>query len=490
MDNKTVSLTETSVADTLNLASKSSSSLPIATNIPLEIFANICKYLQLFDLSKLTRVCKQYRIYLMSPANQDIWRTSRLEFLSYPKLLPEGMTEQDFFKLTSTMKGCQFCGTRNSQISLHWEFRVRCCDECYQTKAIELTKDADPIEVDGQKIPEELKSCLSYKDSPYRNLHWLQVDSLYLQLCKTFWIPEITVTAQQYENVACSERQEWILERQKKKDFWLNEGLEGYKSAFKKEMINWQNEIKDRFNKEKDHLLEDVLKRYPAKNFLKEYAYKVNTVASPRFYGFKMNENDWSIWHNNAVNELIEKIAEPRKKEIREKIRSLISPQPKSNARVVKKVQYFKNYYPLRNDIEITKGSNQFVILPTDPLLECFNLCPSYINPPYHDNDLTKPWEEEFLTNTLIPRLQEEASKRSKGMTEAWARQYKCAREFGLDSFHVFTCRICGVTSRGTRIFRLQSIMQHLRSQHQIYVRHADNIGVDAEEAIYHFWRS
>ena len=116
-----------------NEATDSMTSYSIATDIPLEVFANICKYLPPSTLFKLTSVCKQYRIYLMSFENQDIWRTSRLGFLSYPKLPPPAsMTEQDYIKLTAAEGGCQFYGTRKSQIAFYWVFRVRCCNKCHE----------------------------------------------------------------------------------------------------------------------------------------------------------------------------------------------------------------------------------------------------------------------------------------------------------------------------------------------------------------------
>ncbi len=105
----------------------------VVTEISLETFTNICKYLPPSTLFKVASVCKQFRMYLMSSENQDIWQTSRLEFLSYPKLPPPaGMTEQDYIKLTAIERGCQLCGTRKSEIKLHWEFRIRCCDKCYE----------------------------------------------------------------------------------------------------------------------------------------------------------------------------------------------------------------------------------------------------------------------------------------------------------------------------------------------------------------------
>ncbi len=207
----------------------------------------------------------------------------------------------------------------------------------------------------------------------------------------------------------------------------------------------------------------------------------------------------------------------------------MIVPQVKSTARIVKKIQYFKDFslsslfsdlfddltfhqkqydadfYTDITDMEISLGStnieeskqpNQFSISPTDPLLELFNICPSYINHinhPIHDDDLARLWSEEFLVNTLIPQLQKEASELSKSnsdKTGAWARNVKCVHDFKLEDCPIFLCLICGHTTRGTRLFKYQSIKQHFLSQHQISKIDLDdvNIGVDFEEAIYYFW--
>src|ERR1043165_1517755 len=57
------------------------------TSVP-EIFTKICEHLTPIDIFKLSKVCKQYRNFLCtsSPVSQNIWRTSRMKFLTYPKL--------------------------------------------------------------------------------------------------------------------------------------------------------------------------------------------------------------------------------------------------------------------------------------------------------------------------------------------------------------------------------------------------------------------
>src|SRR6266498_5213852 len=100
---------------------------PIVTSIPPEIFAKICEHLTPIDIFKLSTVCKQYRGFLYtsgSATSQNIWRTSRTKFLTYPELSPpQGMEEEKYIRITNFDKSCEFCGTRDSGSSrIYWEF--------------------------------------------------------------------------------------------------------------------------------------------------------------------------------------------------------------------------------------------------------------------------------------------------------------------------------------------------------------------------------
>src|SRR6266542_2323508 len=76
--------------------------IPIAITIPPEIFIKICEHLHPSDLLTLTGVCKRFRGFLCSPESsitQDIWRTSRIKFLSGLQLSPpEGMYEEEYIR--------------------------------------------------------------------------------------------------------------------------------------------------------------------------------------------------------------------------------------------------------------------------------------------------------------------------------------------------------------------------------------------------------
>ncbi|CAG8682575.1 11294_t:CDS:2 [Gigaspora margarita] len=84
----------------------------IFPTLPPEMFINICQYLPPKDLLSLAQVCKLFNRYLCSEnstTTQEIWRTSRIEFLPFLQMPPpDGMNERQYVKLVLD-RGCQFC---------------------------------------------------------------------------------------------------------------------------------------------------------------------------------------------------------------------------------------------------------------------------------------------------------------------------------------------------------------------------------------------
>jgi len=109
-------------------------SLTSITNIPNEIFAQICAHLPPSDLLTLTLVCRQLNELLCSPNSeqtQAIWRNSRERFLRFFQLNPPpGLDEKSYFVLRKLENGCQFCHHGIGLIKVYWEFFVRCCEAC------------------------------------------------------------------------------------------------------------------------------------------------------------------------------------------------------------------------------------------------------------------------------------------------------------------------------------------------------------------------
>jgi hypothetical protein len=112
---------------------------PIA-NLPPEVFAKLCIFLPPADLLTLSQVCRKFLGYLCAPnsfSTQQIWKESRLQFMPEEDMPPpKGMNEKKYVELLMTERGCQIC-KRVKSCNIHWEFEVRCCEECFLKKTVQ-----------------------------------------------------------------------------------------------------------------------------------------------------------------------------------------------------------------------------------------------------------------------------------------------------------------------------------------------------------------
>jgi hypothetical protein len=102
------------------------------TDVPNEIFVQICANLPPSDLLSLTLVCKKLKSLLCSPGSKEtqaIWRTSRIRFMRFLQSPPPHNMDEKSYIVLKQDKGCQFCNEKNF-VKVYWEFRVRCCDLC------------------------------------------------------------------------------------------------------------------------------------------------------------------------------------------------------------------------------------------------------------------------------------------------------------------------------------------------------------------------
>jgi hypothetical protein len=109
----------------------------VITNLPPELFAKFCTFLSPADLFTLSRVCRKFRKYLCAPnslSTQQIWRESRLQFMTEVVPPPEGMTEEKYIILLMKEQGCQICNSQRCKI--YWEFEVRCCEVCFLNNTV------------------------------------------------------------------------------------------------------------------------------------------------------------------------------------------------------------------------------------------------------------------------------------------------------------------------------------------------------------------
>ncbi|CAG8747967.1 8272_t:CDS:2, partial [Funneliformis mosseae] len=109
------------------------------TKLPPELFAEFCAYLSPNDLFILSKVCRKFYSYLSAPnsfTTQQIWKISRLKFMTCDWMPPpNGMSEKCYVELLITERGCQICKIKK-QCKIYWEFGVRCCSGCFIKKTV------------------------------------------------------------------------------------------------------------------------------------------------------------------------------------------------------------------------------------------------------------------------------------------------------------------------------------------------------------------
>ncbi|RIA99430.1 hypothetical protein C1645_857139 [Glomus cerebriforme] len=143
------------------------------TNLPPEIFAEICAFLPPSDLFNLSQVCRKFHGYLCAPnssTTRQIWRESRLQFVPKEDIpRPEGMEETKYAELLMMERGCQIC-KQVMRCKIYWEFEVRCCKECFFKKTV--------TELDN--YPRELFNIMPYVNYNNEKYYWIeQIDYAY-----------------------------------------------------------------------------------------------------------------------------------------------------------------------------------------------------------------------------------------------------------------------------------------------------------------------
>ncbi|CAG8540314.1 13538_t:CDS:2 [Ambispora leptoticha] len=205
----------------------------LATSIPTEIFIHICKYLPPEDLLRLSRTCRSYRDKLFfkeSVTTQQIWSTSRQEFLgSLPLPPPEGMDEISYVCL-ALERGCQLCGAKTRR-KVYWAFRVRLCNTCFDKKTISnhrLAKDERFNGDLGRKILSGLPYVEATFSSPYPGNKCMKFK------CKYYWLEDVERNRREFMSTPLSAQAFWVNEKSKEGARFMKE-VRAREQAFKKE---------------------------------------------------------------------------------------------------------------------------------------------------------------------------------------------------------------------------------------------------------------
>ncbi|CAG8691738.1 15375_t:CDS:2, partial [Dentiscutata heterogama] len=178
---------------------KSSKRHPILS-FPPELFINIFYFCDPQTLLSLSKVCRQFAMYLNSPDSSittKIWKDSRKGFLSDLKLdPPEGMTEKEYCKLF-VERGCMICGQPRVR-KVYWAFRVRCCVNCL-----------DKITISDYRIDSEMgvPSCVLLGLPYVPQQKWAKRRGSFI--VKAYSVKQIKKAYKEYKKLPAKERKDW-----------------------------------------------------------------------------------------------------------------------------------------------------------------------------------------------------------------------------------------------------------------------------------------
>ncbi|CAG8585819.1 23167_t:CDS:10 [Cetraspora pellucida] len=178
---------------------KSSEPHPIVS-FPPELFINILYFCNPQTLLSLSKVCRQFAMYLNasdSSITTKIWRDSRKGFLNNLKLdPPEGMTEKEYCKL-SVERGCMVCGIPRIR-KVYWAFRVRCCTACLEKMTIS-----------DYRIESELgiPSCVLFGLPYVQQQKWARRRGSFI--VRIYLVKQVKDAHKEYKEVPAKERKDW-----------------------------------------------------------------------------------------------------------------------------------------------------------------------------------------------------------------------------------------------------------------------------------------
>ncbi|RIA90357.1 hypothetical protein C1645_770130 [Glomus cerebriforme] len=405
-------------------------------------------------------VCKQFRFWLNSSVSyvtQDIWRTSRVNYLERIRLCPPvGMDELTYIKLTMLERGCQFCGTRNETPKVYWAFRVRCCQACLKKRVTSF-----------ENLPKWAKSPIDITMLvSYENINISDSDEKIV----VYWNSHLEQTRREFMSTPTNQRSAWI----QKKQHWVSEVIN---EVIKRERIDELN--RRRQSLEDERIFRTLLDEFRQikdekgqQKYTDRYVFQLPTyIEAQNTWKIPFMTNPWPNFIDRLKIEYPEVINKVnRLQQITDTMLSLIT-----------------SYVTLASDVTISSEQGYQIYL-SDPVIDCLQWCPSFINPPYVKNDASIPWSEEYLTKTLIPKLRKEARRLLKKSDIKRPGPFNSVRgckiliKNEVEDKEFFKCKLCWKSSK--KIYNYEGICRHLTSGRHSIARIDDErmIEVDREK--------
>ncbi|CAG8515326.1 39518_t:CDS:2 [Gigaspora margarita] len=436
----------------------------IATEIPPEIFINICQELPPSDLLSLAQVCKKFYGFLCSTHSrptQEIWRNSRLQFLHYVKMPPpDNMDERQYVKLLSE-RGCQFC-KRPRIRRIYWAFRVRCCKPCLN----QIRRDL----LSKFSIPDDILRGLTYTTGFYK---WGWDQSPKNRPANLYWKDDVYRVYNEYLKLDPDERKDWLINKRK-------EGRQKMEDVAQRE-IEHENEYwvksseNEKKREERASTIESMIKK--ERNEFGLLRFKMPIVEQCMVYNKAIMSSSTHTFTNRAWIGLKNKL-------IPEYTKLAASHRTQRQA-AEKLFSYDVAVQTRQMDIlklifDLSRPDSDQPVFETH-LIKYLPWCPTFQNLPFTDNDPRNLWDDEFLILSLIPQLRSEAihlkNNPAPPFTVCGSFLHKRS-----GNKRVYRCKLCHYPEGASQLYSFYEIRLHLiRSPHKIYVIKDDMIEVVTE---------
>ncbi|CAG8433985.1 490_t:CDS:2 [Scutellospora calospora] len=435
--------------------SASTSKRCMFTDIPCEVFIDICKFVPPVDLVTLTTVCKKFRCWLLAPSNfgtEQIWSTSRMTFIPGLKAPPKGISEQCYIFLYLIELGCQFCGAgkmdpygklpTEAPTKIYWVFRVRCCKHCLMERTITQLFDISIDQIfENQIFREKIihPGCL--------------VGVPYIERASRppiYWKSTVEAANREFVKVNEKDINNWIRNKETE--------LENYNTIAQlceiPEPTTWNRKTK------LESVIRQLISVVPNDARRSEPQVKVELRRCPTYKKYVdasetmklFTEHHWNKFHDTIYNEYHDRrnyaALRARQYDIFLKVHSLIQ-----------KKRYTES----------------------DPLVQYLCYCPSFMKPPFVSNNLGESWginlDDRVLENRLIPQLAQEADiiahkpkHPSPITTVAGVRRLKLLNR------PIFRCKLCVESNADCNILDYKEVCNHLQNKHGITDKNNNNM--------------
>ncbi|KAG8908275.1 hypothetical protein FRB99_007808 [Tulasnella sp. 403] len=158
-------------------------SLHSFSNVPVEVFSEICQYLALLDIRNLAVTTRRFYQVLMSKDAKRIWQTACQNTPGIPECPPD-MTEPQFAYFLYEID-CTKCNNRGTRIDFF--YRTRLCGRCYN-KWFEGSRETKAAVEGARPVIEatttEHRLVFGFGRLPKRRIYRPFVEACYAEWCE------------------------------------------------------------------------------------------------------------------------------------------------------------------------------------------------------------------------------------------------------------------------------------------------------------------